>query len=461
VKAGGTSQNQKCFCYGDYMKKIILKIIPLLLMFSSFSYAQNFDLNSITAKDMDFFSDKGFFDFVKPDPQPTTNETANKKEWTVMVYINGKNDLSKYGKKDVNEMETVGSTSKMNIVVELGTEDAKTKRFLVKKDKLPSVITSKTLETLETDDMGDWKHMADFALWSKKKFPAKRYMLIIWNHGDGWVTSKGISYDFKTNNHISTPELGQAMKEIGKVDILAMDACLMQMAEVAFEVKNYVDIVVASEETEPGDGYPYDTILKKMAKMTTKSNELIATNIVTQYEKYYSSNKKTTQSALKTSQLDSLVSLLNDWTQTAMALKDKLPLISAINNTDSYAIDEYKDLSHFIQLAGEKTKDEVLIEKSKKINEFIANDLIIAKTSLRKNANGLAIYMTKKGTFEKYAALKWSKATQWDEFLNSLKGLASSEGVAGTGCIKPDDNAPIEELLDYVDCLTNSMTSMN
>jgi len=247
------------------------------------------------------------------------------------------------------------------------------------------------------------------------------------------------------------------MKEIGQVDILAMDACLMQMAEVAFEVKDYTDIVVASQETEPGDGYPYNAILKKMSKMTKKSNEEIAKNIVTQYEKYYSKNETVTQSALKTSRLDSLVVLLNEWTARAMQIEDKTPLISAINITDSYARDEYKDLSHFIQLAGEKTKDEILIEKGEKINEFIANKLIIAKTSLRKNANGLSVYITRKGTGEKYADLAWAE-TQWDEFLNSLKGLASSEGVAGTGCIKPDDNAPIQELFDYLDCLTNALT---
>jgi len=435
------------------VKKIILKITSLLLLFSSFSYGQNFNLDSLNLNQINTLTSEADFGI----PKAELNKSKALKEWTVMVYVNGKNDLSKFGEKDVNEMETIGSTSKMNIVVELGTEDETTERFLVKKDHFPTLVTSKPLEILENDDMGDWKHLVDFATWSKKKFPAKRYMLIIWNHGDGWVTSKGISYDFKTDNHISTPELGLAMKEIGQVDILAMDACLMQMAEVAFEVKDYTDIVVASQETEPGDGYPYNAILKKMSKMTKKSNEEIAKNIVTQYEKYYSKNETVTQSALKTSRLDSLVVLLNEWTARAMQIEDKTPLISAINITDSYARDEYKDLSHFIQLAGEKTKDEILIEKGEKINEFIANKLIIAKTSLRKNANGLSVYITRKGTGEKYADLAWAE-TQWDEFLNSLKGLASSEGVAGTGCIKPDDNAPIQELFDYLDCLTNALT---
>lgn len=45
---------------------------------------------------------------------------AAPKEWTVMVFINGKNDLELAGLYNVNQMEKIGSTSKMNIVVEQG-----------------------------------------------------------------------------------------------------------------------------------------------------------------------------------------------------------------------------------------------------------------------------------------------------------------------------------------------------
>ncbi|MCK5584233.1 MAG: hypothetical protein KAI33_10590 [Elusimicrobiales bacterium] len=439
------------------MKKIILKIIPLLLLFSSFSYAQNFNLNSLDLDQIKSLISEADTDI----PKLNLNKSkASLKEWTVMAYINGKNDLSEYGEQDVNEMETVGSTSKMNIVVELGTAHQKTERFLVIKDDYPTLVTSHPLEIMDKNDMGDWKHLVDFVSWSKEKFPAKRYMLIIWNHGNGWTTSKGISYDDETDNHISTPELGLAMKEIGKIDILAMDACLMQMAEVAFEVKDYADIVVASQETEPGNGYPFDLIFKKMAKMTKKSNEAIAKNIITQYEKYYSSKKDLTQSAVKTSKLDSLAALINDWVKTAMQIKDKRTLINALNETKSYDMKEYKDLSHFIKLAGEKTQDNLLIKKGKRIQKFIYKELIIANTGLEKNSNGISIHLTKNGTGKKYADLAWSRETQWDEFLNSIKSVEPlTPFEPDSACIDPGDDASIAELMDYVNCLTNALTS--
>src|SRR3989339_1466776 len=124
--------------------------------------------------------------------------------------------------------------------------------------------------TTENVDMGDYKRVVDFVAWAKTNYPAKRYMLIIWNHGSGWMdpkgSPKGISFDDETGNYIRTPQIGLILKEAGKVDILAFDACLMQMAEVAYEVKDNAQVIVGSEETVPGLGYPYGLFLGAMAK---------------------------------------------------------------------------------------------------------------------------------------------------------------------------------------------------
>ena len=116
-------------------------------------------------------------------------------EWTIMVFINGKNDLERFAMKDLNEMEMVGSTAKMNIVVEMGRMDGYdasdgdwkgTRRFLIKKDTDTAKVTSPVVEDLGKVDMGDYKSLAAFGKWAKKKYPAKKYMLIVWNHGSGW-----------------------------------------------------------------------------------------------------------------------------------------------------------------------------------------------------------------------------------------------------------------------------------
>ena len=105
-------------------------------------------------------------------------------------------------------------------------------------------------------DMGDYKNLVDFVKWGTDNFPAKHYFVAVWNHGSGWhfqdakiksgeVSINDISFDDNTGHAITTEQLGTAMAEIKlhigrNVDIYGSDACLMQMLEVAGEMKNSV-----------------------------------------------------------------------------------------------------------------------------------------------------------------------------------------------------------------------------
>ncbi|MBI4801664.1 MAG: hypothetical protein HY796_03975, partial [Elusimicrobia bacterium] len=150
---------------------------------------------------------------------------AAEKKWTVMVFINGKNDLEIAGLYNVNQMERVGSTKNMNIVVEIGRMKGQAldtdldgdwtgaKRLLIKKDSDAEKITSPVVMTTDKVHMGDYKRAVDFVAWAKKAYPAKRYMLVLWDHGTGWrdpqqtkkaSTGKGISFDDETGNYIRT-----------------------------------------------------------------------------------------------------------------------------------------------------------------------------------------------------------------------------------------------------------------
>ncbi|NLH39889.1 MAG: hypothetical protein GX445_07500, partial [Elusimicrobia bacterium] len=177
-------------------------------------------------------------------PTPTVDKSVHskaQKEWTVMVYLNAKNNLEPFGISDMNEMEMVGSNDNLNIVVQFGrikgydttNGDWKTtRRYYVTKDTDTKTINSQMVADLGKVDMGDYKSLIDFGKWVKQNYPAKKYLLVVWNHGSGWEKSmglpitKGISYDDETGNHINTPQLGMALKEIGKIDILNFDACL-------------------------------------------------------------------------------------------------------------------------------------------------------------------------------------------------------------------------------------------
>ena len=115
------------------------------------------------------------------------------KAWTIMVFMNGDNNLEADAITDFHEIAKVGSTSDVNIVVQFDRNGgyAVTSpqwkgacRFLVKKGTAPQ--PSQALEKLGDTNMGSANTLAEFIRWATKKYPAKRYMLDIWNHGQGW-----------------------------------------------------------------------------------------------------------------------------------------------------------------------------------------------------------------------------------------------------------------------------------
>ncbi|MCG2725059.1 MAG: clostripain-related cysteine peptidase [Elusimicrobia bacterium] len=377
---------------------------------------------------------------INPDagiiPIPSLDKKSAKK-WTVMVFANAKNNLEGYGLSDVNEMEMIGSSYEVNIVVELGRIKGFTaadgdwtgsRRYLIKKDNNKSAITSPVLMEIAKSNMGDWNHLVDFAQWSMEKFPAQNYMLVVWNHGSGWNKDikfeaiRGISYDDETKNHITTPELRLALEKMGKINILAMDACLMQMAEVAYEVKDYTDYVVASEETEPADGYTYDTFLGPLVNNPNMSAAELTKATVDSYIGHYAGLRRSgTQSSINTAAFNKFVPLMDDWIKTAMNANEQKAIVKAKDSAQKFYYSSNKDIYHFIQLAAQNANDEGFIKKSNDLLKFMDDSLITYnKTSGYKydNAYGLAVYMPNYSTDSSYNVLKWAVETQWDEFID-------------------------------------------
>ena len=365
-------------------------------------------------------------------PEMETVKPAAVKEWTIMVFVNGKNNLEEYALKDMNEMEMIGSSDQVNVVTEVGriagysTADGDWKtarRYLVKKDTDINKITSPIVQELPKVDMGDYRHLVEFATWAKTNYPAKKYMLVVWNHGAGWIKSrgingvKGISYDDETNNHITTPQLGLALKAIGKVDVYGSDACLMQMPEVDYEIKDYADYIVGSEETEPGDGYTYNTLLGPLVAKPTMAGEELGKLAVNAYSDHYGTEDHT-QSLIKSAALNGFVPLINDFVAAAMASGEKALVKSALAGAQSYAYAENKDLSHFLTLYMASSKNAAVKAKAKTLQDYLLNTMVLLNraNSTYSDSKGLAIYMPDYSNTA-YNELAWAKASQWDEFI--------------------------------------------
>ena len=109
-------------------------------------------------------------------------------------------------------------------------------------------------------NMGASSTLSLFLNTAYEKYPADRYVLILWDHGGGPI--KGVCWDENYNrDSLQISELIEGIENSPfkehKLDIIGFDACLMGSVETAWQLADYAHYMVASEETEPGNGWNY------------------------------------------------------------------------------------------------------------------------------------------------------------------------------------------------------------
>lgn len=367
---------------------------------------------------------------------------AAEKEWTFLLFLNGHNNLSYFGDKNLIDMEKSGSTNLVNYVVQWGKSgDTKTRRLLVKKSKDSTKVTSPTIMDLENNDMGDYKNLIEFVRWGVEKFPAKHYFIAVWNHGSGWKKMRAedglhptdISFDDNTGNKITTEQLGLALAEAKKiighnVDIYGSDACLMQMVEVAAEMKDSVDYFVGSQELEPGDGWPYEPFMAKWGAAPTQTPAEISILLSKEYLKSYSGGvygtSNITFSALDMSKLDAVISSSGQLAQhmKSFSMEDLKKIKEEVANVQSFYYSDYVDYGDFLK----KVEALPLQKDNKLIMQAKADlDALVMSTDNSLNyarATGLSIWIPtfETGEMTRYSGLQYSKLSGWNSFLQAL-----------------------------------------
>lgn len=253
------------------------------------------------------------------------------REWTFLVFLNADNNLYRYGLLNLQQMEQVGSTNDVNIVVEMdhAPREKPTQRLYVQKGQ------SQVLETLGETNMGDWKHLADFVTWGMKNFPAKRYALVMWNHGAGW---EGISYDDNPHASIRIPDMALALRQVqtnlgamGRrstgplLDILNFDACLMSGLETAYELKDLAGIMIGSQYNEPGAGEDYAAVLRPLAANPRTEPRALAEHMVYEYVRLYPNSREINYLAIDMSKVASFTQLFRGTAAQHLGLGGDLP----------------------------------------------------------------------------------------------------------------------------------------
>jgi hypothetical protein len=141
---------------------------------------------------------------------------------------------------------------------------------------------------------------------------------------------RAVCFDDGTGHSLDTLELERVVCKVHEMigqplDLLGMDACVMATLEVAYQVRQHVRYLVASEELVPGRSWPYDTILGKLHSAPAKDPHDLSALIVQQYVEYYTQNQPplnygdVTKVALDLSRINELVQPVNELSKALLA----------------------------------------------------------------------------------------------------------------------------------------------
>jgi hypothetical protein len=273
-------------------------------------------------------------------------------DWTVMVFMNAKNNLECAGIANFSQMANIGSSDHVNVVVELGRPTKRrytndeggwtgVLRFRVTQGMHP--VEGSAIDpdnpNVRHADMGSGATLSDFVRWSERTYPAKKYILVIWNHGQGWrfyqtlaledraqplevayrpnslisddepqpcngpsgqtLTGgfRSVSFDEDTGSFLYNRDVANSVQGL-HIELLGFDACLMAMIESAYAFRDVANIMVASEELVPGDGWNYDFWLRELVNNPDMDGIKLAVEIVRSYKETYKDGGDTTLSAI-------------------------------------------------------------------------------------------------------------------------------------------------------------------
>ena len=372
-------------------------------------------------------------------PKKTKNESPFKKR-TVLTYIAGDNNLSNAGLEDISEMCEVGAGENTHVGVEIDTygEFTGSIRYEISEKDWSGFAHRIVLERLSEKDSGDPVTLHNFLKWGYSRFKSDEYIVIIWNHGAGFRSPKrDIGYD-DFGSSLNMPEITWALSKVGinknnKISILGFDACLMNMLEIVHHFKDHVEIVVGSQQTEPGDGWPYDKVLKKVNSSVTLDE--LAAEIVNVYIDDYKriGIQNITQSAVKTSESELAIKMLSDLGKKMSSKVENLkPILLEIRfSIQDFHMADYIDVIHLAELIIQKVDDNEIRSIAKNLKSAVSK-CIIKNDSYGptvSEANGLSIWFPGYQSIyinnrAKYKALKFSqKHTGWIEFLDSFFSL--------------------------------------
>lgn len=395
--------------------------------------------------------------------------------WTMLLYLDGDNNLAFWLNRAIANLEAQPDNPDLDVVVLLDDDSNNDSwRFLVQPGGNYSIGINKW--HMGELNMGDPQTLVDFVTWAHEQYPAQHYYLSIADHGRG---TSGIAWDDNdSHDYLSTSELRTALSTITnsgqwKIDVLHYDACLMGLFEHAYQVKDYADYLVFSENIgwsifaydqyarveamstqENPTLYKFSAIAAQITASTTPQQLVV--NIADAYFNSLEGYPRTI-SALDLSQaetvqqtIDSLATALNgDLDNIKNYIQNARSATQKFDSRDYFRItndDEYVDLYHLAERLKQYVPNSTVQTAAQGVMDAITAGFVVAEHHQSgtvdssywdlDNAHGVAVYFPPRSGSDDYnqyvghQLFQFTIDSQWDSF------LADYFGVMG---LPPDD----------------------
>ncbi|MHA1212605.1 MAG: clostripain-related cysteine peptidase [Candidatus Heimdallarchaeota archaeon] len=382
--------------------------------------------------------------------------------WVVMNYFDGDNNLEAEVLDDVNELEEgFGGTSiKVLALVDrtagydtTNGDWTSTRLYDISYDDTDT-ITSTLVQDYGELNMGAGATLEAFIDYCFANYGADHYWLNLWDHGGG---IDGICWDdTNSGDKLTMDEMQTAIQNSettsGKtLDVISHDACLMNMIEVAYELRDLADYFVASEESVPGDGFDYYSIIDYLVTNPGSNASALSEELVDTYETFYDPIVDyVTISALNLTAMDAFEYDVNQFAgNLSIVVNDGqgASIDEAFFNTLTFYDEYIVDFQNFVE---EILTNATLMAAYTNL-ETAANNLITEFSSLivanyqhsvySGDANGVSIFMPYYNTInspyithyldvdDSFTGMDWQTGTLWDEFLDDF--YSNGFGVFG------------------------------
>jgi hypothetical protein len=390
--------------------------------------------------------------------------------YTVLVYLAADNNLSWAGVKDIDEMEAAGSSDDVKIVVQaefsreyteklnctpacFNRPNYNTFRYLVPRGNSKRGPDG-PVQDIGNRNMADPAELADFIRWGTETYPAERYILVLWNHGAGYV---GLIDDDTSSpgRSMSIAELREALQAANtRFEIINFDMCLMGGVETAVSVREFTNFAVFSEEVVPNDGNPYDRILGTLRQAPTMSGNQAARMFVEEFVASYRGGRSS--ATLSAVDMSRLPGFMTAWEALSAELDTNLAahrpaLSAAISGSQNYTYSFLRDLGDLLARLRQQSNSPTLHARIDAVRTELNGGIVVRNLTYNghgyqepdvSRSTGMSILMPSgltadalpangPGSFQSYRALYSS--LRWTGFLEKWLAGGPSQAMLDQG----------------------------